>query len=144
MTSQERSCSCCDAPLCTATATNSMQTRQRCSTKQIHSEDTFSPCFQKLPKEHNAIFSILSNTDRKFVDFHVPCSTKDVSQKRLASLVVELLSVITRLKYKSGYDTFLLQHCTKHTQGSYIPICGWFQTRCPDSSWMQYCSFSHM
>jgi len=30
---------------------------------------------------------------------------KDISQKRLASLIVELLSVITMLKYKSGYDT---------------------------------------
>lgn len=111
-------------------------TRQRCSIQQIYSEDTFSPFFQELPKKHNVIFSISPNTDTKFADFHIPCSIKDVSQKRLASLGVELLSVITRLKYKSGNDTFFLQHCTKHTQGSWIPICGWFQTRCPDSSWI--------
>lgn len=93
------------APLCTATTTNPMHTfgstRQRCSTQQIYSEDTFSPCFQKLPKLHRVIFSILPNTDPKFADFHIPCSIKDVSQKRFASLVVELLSVIARLKYKS-------------------------------------------
>lgn len=62
----------------------------------------FALVFRNSPSKHNAIFSILSNTDTKFVDFHVPCSIKGVSQKRLASLVVELLSVITRLKYKLG------------------------------------------